>query len=168
MSAEWPVLIIKKEWVFILFMTVVIKSKIGHQKAVHGCVKTKSCNRIKNYLTMVSYCINHRELAINCHFAPNIDLKLHTRHLIVWHKAFELVFYWRCQINFLSVNNFKTILKQGRKWRMDRVGNCPPSFWQNRRRPHYYLPTQFSVAIHVPVKCSIYSETLMRLKSLSW
>ena len=24
--------------------------------------------------------------------------------------------------------------KQGRKWRVGRVGNCPPSFWQNRRR----------------------------------
>ena len=23
---------------------------------------------------------------------------------------------------------------QGRKWRVGRVGNCPPSFWQNRRR----------------------------------
>ena len=76
--------------IFIHFMAVVIKSKIGHQKAVHGCVKTsKSCNRIKNYLTMVSYCINHRELAINCHFAPNIDLKLHTPHL---NKAFRIVY----------------------------------------------------------------------------
>ena len=25
-------------------------------------------------------------------------------------------------------------MSQARKWRVDRVGNCPPRFWQNRRR----------------------------------
>ena len=37
--------------------------------------------------------------------------------------------------------------KQGRKWRVGRVGNCPSRFWKNRRRrreaaarsPHYVL-----------------------------
>ena len=49
---------------------------------------------------------------------------------------------------------------QGRNWRVGRVGNCPPSFWQNRRshRPaaarhitlHYCLPTQYLVATYAP------------------
>ena len=49
---------------------------------------------------------------------------------------------------------------QGRKWRVGRVGNCPPRFWCNRRRrraaaarhhaPHYYLPTQCLVATYAP------------------
>ena len=42
----------------------------------------------------------------------------------------------------------EVFLPQGRKWRLGRVGNCPPRFWQNRRRcrelaaartPHYVL-----------------------------
>ena len=50
---------------------------------------------------------------------------------------------------------------QGRNWRVGRVGNCPPSFWQNRRSrqpaaarhnmPHYWLPTQYLVASYAPV-----------------
>ena len=47
---------------------------------------------------------------------------------------------------------------QGRKWRVGRVGNCPPRFRWNRRRrrvaaachhpPHFYLPTQCLVATY--------------------
>ena len=40
---------------------------------------------------------------------------------------------WKVKANLLALK--MTLWKvQGRKWQVGRVGNCPPSFWQNRRR----------------------------------
>ena len=37
-------------------------------------------------------------------------------------------------ISVISHNTIIIFLKQGRKWWVGRVGNCPPRFWQIRRR----------------------------------
>ena len=40
---------------------------------------------------------------------------------------------WKVKANLLALK--MTLWKvQGRKWQVGRVGNCPPSFWQNRWR----------------------------------
>ena len=60
----------------------------------------------------------------------------------------------------IGMGIFPQLMTQGRNWWVGRMGNCPPSFWQNRRSrrpaaarhimPHYWLPTQYLVASYAP------------------
>ena len=55
---------------------------------------------------------------------------------------------------------------QGRNWRLGRVHNCPPSFWQNRRLRRTMavrrITTQLLVASYAPVSTTyLHSEKLV-------
>ena len=66
---------------------------------------------------------------------------------------------------------------QGQNCRVGRVGDCPPSFWQNRRSrrpaaarhntPHYWLPAQYLVASYAPVMYGYYSRAICNLECVS-
>ena len=83
---------------------------------------------------------------------------------------------------FFSVSSTTSYMQgkdnlQGRKWRVGRVGNCPPSFgriegaagrWRGGRgAPHYYLPTQFKVATYTPdLSQKLYLPTMQCAKKI--
>ena len=82
-------------------------------------------------------------------FWPHCVLDKNTE-ILIYHISFN-------NVPPLIVSPYLKKRIQGRKWRVGRVGNCPPIIWKNRRRrdgsgvPHYYLPTQLSEATYAPV-----------------
>jgi hypothetical protein len=50
------------------------------------------------------------------------------------------LFLYIVLVNFLAISavgsSYQTshVITQGHQWWMGKVGNCPPRFWQNRRR----------------------------------
>ena len=54
-----------------------------------------------------------------------------------WSFFLQLGLSWYVRLVSLTHNfclNLRLCVKQGRKWRVGRVGNCSPRFWRNRRR----------------------------------